>query len=38
MAENAEKEHYLPAVFDDSRNEGSFNGFEGRQITIVIVM
>lgn len=36
MTENAEIEHNLPAIFDDSRNEGSFDGFEGRQIMIVM--
>ena len=30
MAENVENEPVLPAVFDDSGDEGSFDGFEGR--------
>ena len=30
MAENVENEPELPAVFDDSGDEGSFDGFEGR--------
>ncbi|XP_020601423.1 uncharacterized protein LOC110040520 [Orbicella faveolata] len=31
MAENAEREPDLVAVFDDSGDEGSFDGFEGRR-------
>ena len=31
MAEDAEREPDLAAIFEDSRDEGSFDGFEGRR-------